>query len=517
MTFSGLVECFGSFWRTNDLNILRREGKNLRMKIEKYKEIAIKFGISLSMLLIFWGGMLRKSFNADTLGHMFSRDADIAWRIADGRYVIALVDTTLLKLGIRTTDNLSVFMLFTFLIFAMAMVVVQKIFVPWQPEEQWERIGYFCSVNLVFLNTLFAEILMFSEMSVYFALGYLLAAVGVDKFVQKKYTSMILLFAAAVCTYQFTMIFAAILIAFHICLKYREELNFKAVIEEIVGIIACMGLGILNYLSIRLLKIFGIIDHANKSVGWEINTQKMTVLKKSLISLFKNGHEIFPNLWIPLLFVLILFLIITYSCVKDRTVKKIPFIVIVFWGSMALIYSLPMIQSELYFPPRMAFCFYLIQGMLAVTAYALSRKEVRRLLTFVCVGYLMVQLLFSDFIVTNHFVSNTLDEVYANMMYQEVLKYEEETGNMVTKMAIYKDDYAPDRYEEISFHTDQINEKVLGIVSKSLVWKVTGREFDKIDPLDDIYEKYFKGKDWDYFDLSEQLVIIDDTAHWCIF
>ena len=135
MTFSGLVECFGSFWRTNDLNILRREGKNLRMKIEKYKEIAIKFGISLSMLLIFWGGMLRKSFNADTLGHMFSRDADIAWRIADGRYVIALVDTTLLKLGIRTTDNLSVFMLFTFLIFAMAMVVVQKIFVPWQPEE----------------------------------------------------------------------------------------------------------------------------------------------------------------------------------------------------------------------------------------------------------------------------------------------------------------------------------------------------------------------------------------------
>ena len=87
----------------------------------------------------------------------------------------------------------------------------------------------------------------------------------------------------------------------------------------------------------------------------------------------------------------------------------------------------------------MAFCFYLIQGLFVVTVYALSRVEVRRLLTVGCVGYLLIQLLFSDFVITNHFVSNTLDEVYANMMYQEVLKYEEETGNEVTKIAVYKE------------------------------------------------------------------------------
>lgn len=487
------------------------------MKIEKYRETAVKFGISFSMLLVFWGGMLRKSFNADTLGHMFSEDADIAWNIADGRYVIALGDTILLKLGIRTTTNLSIFMLLTFLLLAVAMMVLQKIFTPWEPKEPWEKIGYFCGVNLVFLNTLFAEALMFSEMSIYFAVGYLLAAIGVEKFTRKKYISMFLSFAVAVCTYQFTMIFAAILIAFYICLKHGEEFTFKVVAEEVFGIVVCMGIGLLNYASIKVLKVLGIIERFNKSAGWGNSSQKFTALKESILSLYRSGHEILPNLWIPLLFVLALFTLIVYSCIKDRAMKKIPFIVIVFLGSMLLIYGIPMMQRDFFFPPRMAFCFYLIQGMVVVAAYALSRTEVRRLLTFGCVCYLMVQLLFSDFIVTNHFVSNTLDEVYANMMYQEVLKYEEETGNVVTKMAIYKDDYAPDHYEEVSFRTDQINEKVLGIVSKSLVWKVTGREFDKIDPLDDIYEKYFKGKDWDYFDLSEQLVIIDDTAHWCIF
>lgn len=491
--------------------------KDLCMKAEKYKELGIKYGISLSMLLVFWGGMLRKSFNADTLGHMFSTDADVAWRIADGRYIPALGDAILLKLGIRTTDNLSITMFLAFLALAAALVVLQKIFHPWEPEEQLDRIGYFCGVNLVFFNTLFVEVLMFSEVSIYYVLGYFMAALGVERFLGKKYIFSFLLFAAAACTYQFTMIFAAILMAFCVCLKHKEELSLNAVLEEIVGIFVCIGFGALNYVSIHVLKNMGIIERFNKSEGWRIDAQKITALKESVLSLFKSGHEILPDLWLPLLFVLALLGIIIYSCSREGRMNKLPFVLIVFIGSMLLIYGIPMIQSDFSFPPRMAFCFYLIQGLLAVAAYALCTIKVRRLLTFGCIGYLFVQLLFSDFVVTNHFVSNTLDETYANMLYQEVLKYEEETGNQVTRLAVYKDERSRDYYEEISFHTDQINEKVLGIVSKSIVWKVTGREFEKIEPVEEVYEQYFKGRDWDYFDLSEQLVIIDDTAHWCIF
>lgn len=490
---------------------------NLHLKIEKYKELGIKYGISLCLLFVFWGGMLRRSFNADTIGHMFSADADIAWSIADGRYIVALGDAILLKLGIRTTTNLSVNMLFTLLFLAVAMVILQEMFEPWQPEDQWERIGYVCGLNLVFLNPLFAEVLMFSEICVYYALGYLLAVVGVEKFIKKKYFSMCLLFLSAVCIYQYTMVFAAVLLVFYVCLKHKDELSLKAVLEEIVVVCICMGVGGLNYVSINVLKSLGFIENFNKSAGWGVNAQKFEALKKSFLSLFKDGHGIMPDLWLPLLFILALFAIMVYSCFRERTMKKLPFVMIVFGGSFILIYGIPMMQKDFYFPPRMAFCFYLIQGLFVVTVYALSRVEVRRLLTVGCVGYLLIQLLFSDFVITNHFVSNTLDEVYANMMYQEVLKYEEETGNEVTKIAVYKDDRALDYYEEISFHTDQINEKVLGIVSRPLVWKVTGRTFEKIEPVEEIYEQFFEGRDWNYFDLSQQLIIIDDTAHWCIF
>ena len=266
------------------------------MKTDKYKNSMIRLGISMSMLLIFWGGMLRKSFNADTISHMVSQDADVFWNIADGRYVIALGDAILLKLGLRVTTNLSITMLLSFLLFAMAMVVIQRIFRQWEPEEQWARVGYFCGLNLVFLNVLFSELLMFSECSFYFALGYLLAALGVERFTRKKYISMYLLLIIAACTYQYTMIFAAILVAFYVCMKHEEELTLKAVAGELFGIISCMGIGALNYLSIRVLEKIGLIENFNKSGGWGDTSQKIADFKASLLSLNRNSLEIMPDL-----------------------------------------------------------------------------------------------------------------------------------------------------------------------------------------------------------------------------
>lgn len=487
------------------------------MRAEKYKNYAIGLAINLSMLLIFWGGMLRKSFNADTVSHMISQDADIFWNIADGRFIIALGDAVLLKLGLRVTTNLSVTMLLALLLFAIAMLVIQKIFKEWQPEEQWEKVGYFFGLNLVFLNVLFAELLMFGECSAYFAFGYLMAAVGVLQFTRKRYISMFLLFLAAACSYQYTMIFAAILIAFYICLKHREELSLKAVKDEMIGIIACMSAGALNLLSVKVLARLGVIERFGKYAGWGDSQQKLVDFKASIISLYRSSLELLPDLWLPLLFTLGIFVLMVYSCIKLKTMKKLPFILIVFVGSMVMLYAIPFMQEYFSFPPRMAFCFYLLQGMLAVTAYVVCTTGMRKLLSIACIGYMLVQILFSDFVVTNHFVSNTLDEVYVNMMYQEVLKYEEETGTKVTKIAIYKDIDAPDSYEEVSYHIHQINERTLGTATNSLIWKVTGRHFEDIGNQEEIYNKYFKDKNWDYLDLSQQLVIIGDTVYWCIF
>lgn len=489
----------------------------INLKLEKYKSYIIQVGMNITVLLIFWGGMLRKSFNADTVSHMVSNNADVLWNISDGRYGIALMDAVLLKFGIRITDNLSVTTLLTFFFLAAVMLIIQNMFKEWQPKEKWSQIGFFCGVNLVFINVLFAEVLMFGECCFYFAIGYLLAALGIKRLAKKKIISSFFLFGFAVCTYQYTMIFAAILIAFLLCLRYQEELSLKAVKGELLGVFFCLGIGGLNYLSIKVMQKMGVINRFNKDVGAGNVEQKIKELVESFIDLNRNSLEILPNLWVPLLFIAGVFSLLIYSCVKENKIKKIIFIVIVFAGSVVLLYGIPVVQAKFNFPPRMAFCYYLVQGLLVVVAYAVSPLKVQKLLSFLCVGYVIVQFLFADFVVTNHFVSNTLDEVYTNMAYQEILKYEKETGIEITKISVYKDAYAPDSYEEVNYHVHQINERALGTVTVSLLQKISGRYFEKIENQEEIYNEYFKDKDWDYFDLSEQLVIIGDTVYWCIF
>ncbi len=487
---------------------------------EKYQSYFIEFAGNFLCLLVFWGGMLRRSFNADTIFHMVVEDADIFSRIEAGRYVVALGDSILLKLGIRVTDNLSIVTFLAFVLFAFAMMTIQQTLQAWMPEKPLYKFGYYMGVNLVFLNVLFAELLMFGEFCVYFGLGYFVASVAVWCFLRRKYVKAVIALMIAVCTYQYTVIFAAILIVFGLCLQYEGELSWKAIWHEIVGIGFCLLMGGANLLSVKLLEKFGLINEFGKHGGVGNVKEKLKGAAISFINLNRSSADILPGLWVPMLFTIGLLALIIYSCIREYKYRKILFIMLVWGAGNLLLYVIPLLQEDFAFASRMSFCFYLVQGMLVVTAYAFCNITSRRLITIGCIGYLVIQLLFSDYVVTNHFISNTLDEVYTNMFYQEILKYEDETGNRVTKIAYKRDAYCPHYYDEVEYNSSEINERALGQVTNSLVRVVTGRNFENLDMTEDEFERYFKDfqdKNWSYFDLSEQLVIDGDTAYWCIF
>ncbi len=485
--------------------------------LTKYKNSFFQYGTNLLALLIFWGGMLRKSFNSDTVFHMVVEDADILTRIREGRYIAALGDAVLLKFGLRTTTSISITILTTFILLGLTMLVIQDLFAKWEPEGEWEQAGFRIGLDLVFLNVLFAENLMFGESSVYFAVAWLAAAVSVRCYARRKYPATFVMCLVAVCAYQYAAVFAAVLMAFYICMDENMHLSSRAVLREAGAVAICMGAGVVNLLSIWLLEWSDIIPSFSKHAGIGDIGEKLSALMDSLIRLHRDGGGILPNLWVPLLFALGIWILIILGSFKRRDFSTLSFPVIVYVGSNLVLYVIPLMQEEFSFPPRMSFCFYLIQGMLLACAYSMCAKRLWKALTW-CGGlYLTVHLLFADFIVTNHFVSNTLDRVYINMMYEEMLKYERETGITVEKLAVIDDAYAPDQYEEVAYAVDQINERSLGTATYSLLLVETGRRFERVEVPGDVYDSCFAGKDWDYFDLEEQLVIEGDTAYWCIF
>lgn len=483
---------------------------------KKYQSKIYAYLVNLVILLVFWGGMIRRSFNADTIYHMVVSDADIFNRIKAGRYLIALCDFLLLKLGIRTTTYSSITMLLALMGFAAAMTLLQEIFGGGYHKEGKERMGYCCMVSLVFLNVLFAELLMFSEFCVYYAAGYLLAVYAVKEYANKKYVKAVIILILAAAFYQYTVIFAAVLTAFFIWME-EKSISKKAVLREATAVAGCILVGIVNLFSMWALKASGMFERLDKDAGVGNLKEKCLLALGSFERLYRDGGGILPNLFLPLFFTLFLWGMILISCRKEKNWKILPLLALVWLGSHVLLIVIPMANETFYFPPRMSFCFYLIQGLLAAAAYVLCQQKGKALLTAGCISYLLVQLLFSDFVVTNHFVSNALDKVYVKMAYEEILKYEEETGTQVTKLAVVKDGYAPDHYDEVSYSVEQINERALGTVTNSLMEVVTGRYFEPVDGEEEIIREYFEGKDWNALDLSEQLVILGDTAYWCIF
>lgn len=475
------------------------------------------WGMDFVMLLIFWGGMLRKSFTSDTIAHMVAADADVQINLEQGRYLKALGDELLLKFGLRTTTNLSVTMLLTFVILATTMVLLQKIFAEWEPQELAGKIGYNLIINLWVYNVLFVENLIFSEVSVYFALAYLGAVAAIWFYAKRQYARMVIVLAMATCFYQYAVAFAAIGIAFYIYMRERK-LSWRVVWRELCGVAVCMGIGLANLISILLLVKTDQLAQFFKSAGIGDPGQKLRAVLESFVGLWRDAAGIFPGVWLPLLVLLAVGGLLLFEVIKKKRFQELLFLVIVSVGSFALLYVIPLAQENFYFPPRMSFCFFLVQGMLMAAAYVMIDSEMsRKLLTLCCIGYLVVHMLFADFVVTNHFVSNSLDKVYVRMAYEYITKYEQENQIRVQKLAMVNDIDAPARYREVSYVSDQINERSLGILTVSIMEVVTGRKFDRAEMAPEVYDTYFAGKNWDYFDPYEQIIIIGDTAYWCMF
>ena len=133
------------------------------------------------------------------------------------------------------------------------------------------------------------------------------------------------------------------------------------------------------------------------------------------------------------------------------------------------------------------------------------------------VCFLLVQYYGAMQLITDHYKTNLLDRYEAQFVGAEIWEYEERTGITVSKMALYWDEnvtgYAPDvRVYGAVNERAMSNEWAAPLAIRCL----DGHVLQQTDPSDEVYEKYFKGKDWLHIK-DEQLVIIGDTLHMCAY
>lgn len=118
-------------------------------------------------------------------------------------------------------------------------------------------------------------------------------------------------------------------------------------------------------------------------------------------------------------------------------------------------------------------------------------------------------------ITIGHYYTNRKDREIAERIASVVREYEEKTGEIISKVVIYKENI-PYQYKNVryngdanvrAFYTDWGTRGILDIVLERDVKVVPEKKQE--------YEEFFKSQAWNEFD-EDQIKLEKDTLHLCI-
>ncbi len=503
--------------------------------MNKLKTSLPRYILNLMALTVFWGGLLRKNYNADTVAHMADPAGDVIVRIRFGRYVIALLEKIQVETGILCTDHLPVTILITLMICALTLTMLQLLFekdLGFRTDTILQKAGLMICFSLVYLNVLYSEFLMFGEFCLYMAIAYAFIMFGVVFYVKEGIAHKItgaVFFLLGVFTYQNAAVIGSMVLLFYYMLKHDFKWSKEAVRDEFFAAVVPFGAGVINLITVKIVAAINPLYQFFRPIGVGSISDKIAEACVNFYSLNKDSYNLLPRVFLPGLLNLGMIVMIVYLLIKRGDKAGVGYFATAYILSLALLYILPIMNSPFTFPPRLAIFFYLLQGLTGATLMWLMGKEgsgkpdpatLRTVFSIVLVGYLWIHLIFVQFIITGRYISNNLDNVYCRLTLQEIEKYENSTGVTVQNLCVFNDDDAPAYYRESSIHTYQINERIIGQATCSYMEAILGRHFEPLHIEDvpaDIYSKYFEGKDWEFFDPDEQLLIVGDTAYWCVY
>lgn len=148
--------------------------------------------------------------------------------------------------------------------------------------------------------------------------------------------------------------------------------------------------------------------------------------------------------------------------------------------------------------------------------FSASNEKMNKILAAIGIVFLGIQLVRFYEIEINHYTVNYLDKEISKSVGQEIIKYENETGNKVTKISVYKDKNPRYSYNDL-FVVGDIN-----ITAFATEWSDANAinyynklELKKVENDKNIKEK-FESVDYTSFS-KKQIIIKDDTVHLCVF
>ena len=117
------------------------------------------------------------------------------------------------------------------------------------------------------------------------------------------------------------------------------------------------------------------------------------------------------------------------------------------------------------------------------------------------------------------YISNEADRIYALAIGTAIRTYEQQSGIQVTKIGLTTDTKPTGAFFETRYNRYELSNRILTVPYSyyCLINYMNGMELIDVPVLDEVKERYFKDKNWNSFNVNEQLVFEGDTAYLCAY
>ena len=381
-------------------------------------------------------------------------------------------------------------------------------------------IGIIASI-LTIINVFSIELFLYIEKGI-MALSVLLNILAIEKLIEcfegkkKSFIFVLIYMFIANCCYQGTVaIFIAIASIYII--KYSK--NFKDFVKN--NFIALMGYGIpavINYVIVKFI-------FADSRIAGQFDlTLSIKKIGEGSIKLLQTYSIVPKYLFVCIIGILLLTAIYCIMCKNSKIIKKVVDVLAIFYVILVsfMVTVLPQLMqatASIWFVPRSSYAFGGILGILIAYIFMNYKINIRleKILITTMIFYLIIQYINFQTIIRDHYIVNYMDEVQALQIREKINKYEEETGNVITKVAFYQNDTPSYTYPGIIAIGD-INIKALSPDWARIPFlkHYLNRTLEIVDIQEEIYKQYFENKNWNHYE-EEQLIFIGDTMHMYIY
>lgn len=483
------------------------------------KNIIIYFCIVIIASMMFFP-FFTMHYSTDTyrLIEMGYERYSIEYSLNDGRIFMYIIGQLADKMNININAYVVILTVLAIIISCICIIKLIEIMTKYKKKDGiiiTSLIAYVTIMNFMYLENLYFTECIVMSISI---LLFILAAEYLNE--KENIIKVIILVLLGIFCYQGT-INVFITFYFVFALIKNKKLNKEIIKNMIIVMLIALFCIAINMLQIKICgKIYGLEQTRTGSIS-EIFANIIYIIT-NVYKILVYSSELFPK-YLFLIF-LISISIITAIWDKKENNKYSNIINILLITVVAIISSvlINIVSLSSFGLGRMVFSIGALLGLIFMYLYCTTtifekQTNYKYVMITILIIYVIMNILNTLNILISHKQANELDKQETLKVNEYMLEYEQNNNIEIKNIAITYDKNVTWCYNELK-HKSLYTHRALMIwwCNVDTINYYTNRNLQKVQMKAEIYDTYFKDKDWDKLE-KEQFVFEGDTMYYCVY